>query len=83
MNICAKDRRERKKGALIGAGFFIILMIGCLASTIWGILHVSIPLVFMIILLALPILFIVCTLFVLRERIKEIEGGEMDEASKY
>lgn len=83
MNIRANDRRERKKGALIGAGFIIILMIGCLASTIWGILHVSIPLVFMIILLALPILFIVCTLFVLRERIKEIEGGEMDEASKY
>lgn len=83
MNVREKDRRARKKGALIGAGCFILLMIGGLVSIIWAMVYVSFPLVFDIILLGLPVLCIICTLFVLRERIKEINGGEIDEASKY
>ncbi|MDE5589871.1 MAG: MerR family transcriptional regulator, partial [Acetatifactor sp.] len=31
MNVREKDKRERKKGAFIGAGLFILLMTGCLA----------------------------------------------------
>lgn len=83
MNVCEKDKRERKKGAFIGAGLFILLMASCLATTIWGIVIASIPIIPAAILLAIPTTMIICTLFVLRERFKEIEGGEMDEASKY
>lgn len=83
MDIRKKDKRERKKGAFIGAGLFILLMAGCLATTIWGIIIASIPVIPAVILVAIPTIMIICTLFVLRERFKEIEGGEMDEASKY
>lgn len=83
MDVREKDKRERKKGAFIGAGLFILLMTGCLATTIWGIVIASIPIIPAAILLAIPATMISCTLFVLRERFREIEGGEMDEASKY
>lgn len=83
MNVREKDKRERKKGAFIGAGLFVLLMAGCLATTIWGVIAAPIPIIPSVILLALPTLMIICTLFVLWERFKEIEGGEMDEASKY
>lgn len=83
MDVRKNDKRERKKGAFIGAGLFILLMAGCLATTIWGIIIVAIPVIPAIILVAIPTTMIICTLFVLRERFKEIEGGEMDEASKY
>ncbi|MCM1057342.1 MAG: MerR family transcriptional regulator [Firmicutes bacterium] len=83
MNVREKDRRERKRGAFIGAGLFILLMSGCLASTIWGIIATAMPVIPAVILTAIPTVLIVCTLFVLWERFREIEGGEMDEASKY
>lgn len=83
MDIRKKDKRERKKGAFIGAGLFILLMAGCLATAVWGIIIASIPVIPAVILVAIPSIMIICTLFVLRERFKEIEGGEMDEASKY
>lgn len=83
MNVREKDKQERKRGAFIGAGLFILLMTGCLATTIWGIVIISIPAIPSAILLAIPTILIICTLFVLRERFKEIEGGEIDEASKY
>lgn len=83
MNVREKDKRERKKGAFIGAGLFILLMSGCLASTIWGIVVTSMPVIPAVILTAIPTVLIICTLFVLWERFREIEGGEMDEASKY
>lgn len=83
MDVRKKDKRERKKGAFIGAGLFILLMAGSLATTIWGVISISIPVIPAVILVAIPTTMIICTLFVLRERFKEIEGGEMDEASKY
>lgn len=83
MNVRKHDRQERKKGAFIGAGLFILLMAACLASTVWGIIIASIPVIPAVILVAIPTALIICTLFVLVERYKEIEGGEMDEASKY
>lgn len=83
MDVRRNDKRERKMGAFIGAGLFILLMAGCLATTIWGIVITSIPTIPAAILVAIPATMIICTLFVLRERFKEIEGGEMDEATKY
>lgn len=59
------------------------MQISCLSTTIWGIVIASIPVIPAAILVAIPTTMIICTLFVLRERFKEIEGGEMDEASKY
>lgn len=83
MNVRERDKRERKMGAFIGAGLFILLMAACLATTIWGIVIAPIPIIPAAILVAIPVTMIVCTLYVLMERFKEIEGGEMDEASKY
>ena len=37
----------------------------------------------MAVLLIIPILGIIGTITALKERLKEIEGGELDEASKY
>ena len=38
---------------------------------------------FLIVVFSLPLIGIGCIVAVLRERIKEIEGGEENEASKY
>ena len=86
MDIQRKDKRRRKKGAFTGALFAILFMAMFLGIILWAAVVDSgdaIPLPILAILLAIPLLGIIGTLTALRERIKEIEGGELDEASKY
>ena len=86
MDIQRKDKRRRMKGAFTGALFAILFMAMFLGIILWAAVVDSgdaIPLPILAILLAIPLLGIIGTLTALRERIKEIEGGELDEASKY
>lgn len=84
MDIRKRDRQQRKKGAFIGALSAILFMAVFLGIILWAVItEPGLPLPLLIILLSLPILGIIGTLAALRERLKEIEGGELDEASKY
>ena len=80
MNFQIKDKKKRKRGALIGALLIVLFP----AIAILGVCTTpGFPIGGAIIFLALPIFIIACIVYVLKERFKEIEGGEIYEASKY
>ena len=86
MNIQKRDKQQQKRGALTGALFAILLMTMLLGIFLWAVfIHPgeTPPLPIFAIFLAVPGVVIIGTLAALRERLKEIEGGELDEASKY
>lgn len=86
----SKDKKQKKKNAIISAVVAITLMGMFLAAMLAGVISMAgiepmpgFPIFFTIIVMALPIAGITGTLLALRERFKEIEGGELYEASKY
>ena len=80
----SKDKKAKKIGALIGAFLVIFVMASFMGIVIWGIFtDAEFPMAAAVLLLAMPILVIAATIYVLRERFREIEGGETYEASKY
>lgn len=86
MDIQRRDKQQRLKGAFIGAMFAILFMALILGLFLWAAIidpASAPPLPILALLLAIPVLCIIGTLAALGERIKEIEGGELDEASKY
>lgn len=79
-----KDMKIRKRASLIVGGIAIAVMAFFLGSILWfTFLPPHMPLGAALIMGAFPTVGILCTLAVLRERIREIEGGELYEASKY
>lgn len=84
MDVGKGNKQQRKKGAVVGALTAILFMAVILGIMLWAILTDSAPPILLLLtLLAMPALGIIGTLVALRERLKEIEGGELDEASKY
>lgn len=79
-----KDSQERKRGALIG-GFVAILVMALpiVLMTAVVITEPEIPILLAAAFIVVPLIGIIGTVAALRERLKEIEGGELDEASKY
>lgn len=84
VNIHKGDKRKQKKSAVIAAVTAILLMLPGLILPIWvKTIASNMPILLMIALMSLSAIAIVGTVLALRERLKEIEGGEMDEAAKY
>ena len=84
VDIRKQDKKKRKQDSLIAAFVSIGFMVLFLALMIWAIMtEPEIPLIFIVLIVSFPLLGIVGTLLALKERWKEIEGGELDEASKY
>lgn len=84
MDFQIKDKKKRKRGALIGALLIVPFMAFFSGITIWGLFIVpGFPVGIAIVFLAIPALIIASIIYVLKERFKEIEGGEIYEASKY
>lgn len=86
MDIKGKDKQKRRKGAFTGALAAILFMAVFLGIILWAAVanpESAPPLPLLVLLFAIPVLGIIGTLAALKERIKEIEGGELDEASKY
>ena len=84
MDIRKRDNKRRKQGAFLAAGSAILFMawfLGIMALAMATDPEVPVPVIIFII--AFPIIGITGILFALFQRIKEIEGGELDEASKY
>ena len=76
-------RKKRKTGAIIGATVMILLMGFTVILMLWANTEEPIPIGLLIFLIAIPLVIIGGTLAALAGRMKEIEGGEEDEASKY
>ena len=83
MNIEKKDTRKRKKGPVIAAVIMTLLMFLLMGLVLWGNTQEPLPIGILLIILAIPGVVVVGVVLALKQRLKEIEGGEEDEASKY
>ena len=81
MNVHNVDKRRR--GSIISTVVMIFLMIALIALYVWAQSVDPIPLPIIAILIAMPGAVIIGVIIALKERIKQLEGGEEDEASKY
>lgn len=86
VNIRKKDTITRYAGPIIAALVFIGLMAGLIVLMVWGLtIHPeeTPPPALMGFLIAIPGVVIIGVLLALWQRIKQIQGGEEDAASKY
>lgn len=84
LDIQKRDKKRRKQYAAIAAGCVILFMAWLLAIMVWGFTaETGTPVPVIIFVAFFPSAVIAGTLAALIQRFKEIEGGEMDEASKY
>ena len=84
MNVNKTDVHKKKRtGAIIGAAVMTVLMLVTIIIVFWANAQDPIPTGLFLLLEGIPIVIIVGTLIALAGRMKEIEGGEEDEASKY
>ena len=81
MNV--KQTDTRRKAPIIATGVMIVLMIAVIALLLWAAKVDPIPLPFLLLIIAMPVAVIVGVLLALKERMKQIEGGEEDAARKY
>lgn len=86
VNIKKKDTLQRYVGPIIACTLIVILMSGIIALMLWAMLtdpQASPPAPLVAILAAIPGAVILGAVAALRQRIKEIKGGEEDAASQY
>ena len=84
MDVEKTDRRRKKlMGAIIPGIVMILILAASIAAIAWMNTIEKIPVIANIILLGLPAIVIICIVAAIIGRMKEIKGGEEDEASKY
>ncbi len=76
-------RKKRKTGAIAGAVIMTVLMAISVIFVLWVNTEDPMPFALLAILIAIPVVITGGILAALAGRMKEIEGGEEDEASKY
>ena len=76
-------RRKKLMGAIIPGIVMILILAASIAAIAWMNTIEKIPVIVNIILLGLPAIVIICIVAAIIGRMKEIKGGEEDEASKY
>ena len=74
---------KKKTGAVTGGVVMMIFMVFMIGMILWGNSMDPIPIGLLLFLIAIPTVMMIAIIVVLRSRLKEIEGGEEDEASKY
>ena len=84
MDVEKTDRRRKKlMGAIIPGIVMILILAASIAAIAWMNTIEKIPVIVNIILLGLLAIVIICIVAAIIGRMKEIKGGEEDEASKY
>ena len=76
-------RKKRKTGAIVGAVIMTVLMVISVVFVLWVNTEDPMSIGLLVILIAIPVVITGGILTALAGRMKEIEGGEEDEASKY
>ncbi|MDE7222628.1 MAG: MerR family transcriptional regulator [Acetatifactor sp.] len=75
--------RKKQRGAILGAGVMLFFMLAPVVVILWVRRSASIPLWALVLFLGITIVTCVGLVAALVGRIREIKGGEEDEASKY
>ena len=84
MDVSKKDvHRKKATGAVLGAGIIIALNLPVLVGILWANGQDPLPKGVLALIVAVPVIIIACVVAVLVQRIKEIKGGEEDEAAQY
>lgn len=74
---------KKKMGAVIGGILAIIFLLLPILLLLWANSQEPLPLGVLALFIVIHAIIIICVLIVLKSRLKEIEGGEEDEAAKY
>lgn len=84
VDLSKEDIHMRKKaGAFFGGVISIAFMLAYIALMLWAFVTEGMPTGVLIVMIVIPAIIVLCVIFALISRIKEINGGEEDEASKY
>ena len=84
MDVSKRDvHRKKATGAVLGAAIIIALILPALFVILWANGQSPLPIPVLIAIIAVPVVVIACIVAVLIQRIKEIKGGEEDEAAQY
>ncbi|MBQ2287498.1 MAG: MerR family transcriptional regulator [Lachnospiraceae bacterium] len=81
MNV--QDVDKKRRGSILSTVVMIVLMGAMIALFVWAQMVDPIPFPIIGILIAMPAAVIIGVLIALKQRMKQIEGGEEDEARKY
>ena len=79
----SSDTIRQKRGSILAAAIFILIMAALVGILIWGYTQDPIPNLILCLFMLVPISFICAVIVALLQRIKELEGGEEDVARKY
>lgn len=77
------DTTRQKRGSILAAVVFILIMSALVCTIIWGYTQDPIPNLLFGVFLLVPIAAVFAVIIALLQRIKELEGGEEDAARKY
>ena len=83
MDVKTMDKRRQKRAPWLSAAVMVLCMGVIIWLFVWAAKTDPIPLGLLLFLVALPIAVVVGVIVALRQRMKEIEKGEEDAASKY
>ena len=83
VDVKERDKKKRFRGAWLAAGIFVALMLVTEAFLAWALSTEPAPLGVVVLLLSIPLVFLVGALLALRQRIREIKGGEIDDYRNY
>lgn len=84
MDVRKTDVHKKKiMGAVLGGGILILPMAALMIAMVWGSMAGQVPIGALLFMIAVPAVVIIGAVAALIGRVKEIEGGEEDEASKY
>ena len=81
MNVNTVDKKRR--APIVSAITMIILMVATIALLVWAYKVDPIPIGSLAVIIAIPVVVIIGVLIALKDRMREIEGGEEDAARKY
>ncbi len=79
----SNDTIRKKRGSIIAAVVFILIMAWLFGMLIWSYTQDPIPNLLFGLILLVPIVIVFAVIIALLQRIKELEGGEEDAARKY
>ena len=84
MDVRKTDVHKKKiMGAALGGGIMIVLMAALIGFMVWGCMEDPVPIGVMLFMIGIPAAVIIGVIAAMIGRVREIEGGEEDEASKY
>ena len=77
------DIRKRQRGAWVSAIVMVVFLVFFIGIILWGNSQDPLPNVLLVCIVLIPVCIVVGIGIALAQRMKELKGGELDEAGKY